>query len=345
MFAEVKDGKATLNTILPVGNYTVTATYLGDDDFNANSTEITFSVVEKPLKDTPVDVDIQITENNITITAGVDMNATGLVKFVVSGAENYTLYGEVINGKAILEDILKPGDYTVYATYMGDEKFNMNSTAETFTIVGHVKKDTAISAVPNVNDTTVSISIDVDKNATGSVTIGILGQNFIVPVENGKASFTYDFIPGTYSANIVYLGDDNFNNATTSATFTVIQKASELKNTTIDVDVKAAETDVTITASVDSSASGLVSFNIGGDAVYVAVTNGKAVYNTDLPAGDYNVEVVYLGDSKFNANRTSKAFTVVGHVKQNTAVVPEDLSSSTLMEMNCLLKLKMEKLH
>ena len=86
------------------------------------------------------------------------------------------------------------------------------------------------------------------------------------------------------------------------------------------MDVKAVENDVTVTASVDSSASGLVSFNIGGDAVYVAVNNGKAVYNTNLPTGDYNVEVVYLGDSKFNANRTSKAFTVFGHVKQNTTV-------------------------
>ena len=226
LFAEVKGGKAVLNTILPVGNYSVAATYLGDDEFNVNSTEIKFSIVEKPLKDTPININVVIDDNNVTIEVVVDMNATGLVKFDVSGAENYTLYVEVVGGNAILEDVLKVGEYTVYATYMGDENYNMNSTSETFTIVGHVKNDTAISAVPAVDGSTVSISIDVDKNATGYVAIGILGQTFIVPVNDGKASFTYDFVPGTYSANIVYTGDDNFNNATTTATFTVIQKAS-----------------------------------------------------------------------------------------------------------------------
>ena len=320
LFAEVKDGKATLNTILPVGNYTVTATYLGDDDFNANSTEITFSVVEKPLKDTPIYIKVVIDDNNVTIAVDVDVNATGFVKFEVSGTENYTLYEEVVGGKVVLEDVLTVGDYMVVVTYLGDGEFNSNSTVKSFTIAGHVKKDTSISAVPKVDNYTATIKIEVAENATGSVTIGILGQNFIVPVEMGKAVFSYDFKPGTYTANITYLGDNDFNANSTTATFTITEQKVDLKNTIINVDVKAVENDVTITASVDSSASGLVSFNIGGDAVYVAVNNGKAVYNTDLPAGDYNVEVVYLGDSKFNANRTSKAFTVFGHVKQNTTV-------------------------
>ena len=320
LFAEVKDGKATLNTILPVGNYTIVASYLGDDDFNANSTEITFSVVEKPLKDTPIYIKVVIDDNNVTIAVDVDVNATGFVKFEVSGTENYTLYEEVVGGKVVLEDVLTVGDYMVVVTYLGDGEFNSNSTVKSFTIAGHVKKDTSISAVPKVDNYTATINIEVAENATGSVTIGILGQNFIVPVEMGKAVFSYDFKPGTYTANITYLGDNDFNANSTTATFTITEQKVDLKNTTIDVDVKAVENDVTVTASVDSSASGLVSFNIGGDAVYVAVNNGKAVYNTDLPAGDYNVEVVYLGDSKFNANRTSKAFTVFGHVKQNTTV-------------------------
>ena len=71
---------------------------------------------------------------------------------------------------------------------------------------------------------------------------------------------------------------------------------------------------------IDSSASGLVEFNINGQAVYVAVNNGKAVYDVVLPAGDYNVEVIYLGSDKFNANRTSKEFNVVDHIKQNTTI-------------------------
>ena len=323
LFVEVKDGKAVISTVLPAGNYTVIAEYLGDDDFNANSTEINFSVVEKPLNDTPIDIDIQIDENNVTITVSVDENATGLVKFEVSGAEEYTLYAEVEDGKAILEDVLTVGDYTVVATYMGDENFNMNSTTETFNIVGHVKKDTTITAVPTVDGYTVTIESTVDENATGYVTIAILGQTFVVPVNDGKAVFTYDFTPGTYSSVVTYLGDDDFNNASTTASFTVTKQDVELKNTTIDVNVNSIDNDVTITAFVDSSASGLIEFNIGGESVYLAVNNGVSSYDLVLPAGDYNVDVTYLGDDKFNSNRTSKAFTVTDHIKQNTTIASD----------------------
>ena len=94
------------------------------------------------------------------------------------------------------------------------------------------------------------------------------------------------------------MGDYNFNNATTTTTFTVTNQSVELENTTVDVDVEAVENNVTITATVNSSASGLVEFNIGGKAVYIAVNNGEAIYNVVLPAGDYNVEVTYMGDSR-----------------------------------------------
>ena len=320
IFAEVKDGKAIVSTVVPAGKYTIIAEYLGDEDFNANSTEVNFTVEEKQLKDTPIEVNVQVDENYITVTADVDTDATGLVRFEVTGAANYTLYADVENGTAMYEDTLPAGNYTIVATYLGDDKYNSNSTKGTFTIVGHVKKDTAISAVPNVDHETVSINIEVDKNATGYVTIGILGQTFVVPVNDGKAVFTYDFAPGIYSANIVYLGDDNFNNTSTTTTFTVIEESSELKNTTIDVEVDTFENDVTITATVDSTASGLIEFNIDGDAIYLPVNNGVAVYDILLPAGDYNVEVTYLGSDKFNANRTSTSFTVVDHIKQNTTI-------------------------
>ncbi|WP_407410783.1 Ig-like domain repeat protein [Methanobrevibacter sp.] len=323
IYVKVTDGKAVYNAVLPTGNYTLAAKYLGDEDFNINVSDIPISVVEIPLNDTPVDLDIEIFENNVTITASFDPKATGLVKFEVTGAENYTLYAEIENGKAVLKDVLTAGDYSVVATYLGDSKFNPNSTAETFTIVGHVKKDTAISAVSDVEDYTVTITASVDANATGYVTLSVLGQTFIVPVENGKAVFTYDFNPSTYNVDVAYLGDDNFNNATTTTSFTVVEKTVELKNTTVDVNVETNENDVTITATVNPAASGLVEFNIDGKAVYIAVANGKAVYNTDLAAGDYNVLVTYLGDSRFNANRTSKAFTVTDHVKKNTSMTSD----------------------
>ena len=115
------------------------------------------------------------------------------------------------------------GDYNVTVTYLGDDKFNSNSTTRSFTVLNHVKKDTQIKVVPSVDGSAVTIIAAVDSDATGFVTIGLLGQRFIVPVNDGKAVFTYDFNPGIYNANVVYLGDDNFNNATTTVSFTVVK--------------------------------------------------------------------------------------------------------------------------
>ena len=321
-YIPVDNGKAVFVADFLEGTYMGNARYVGDENFNPSMTLIYIDVAGEKitLENTTIDIDVDVYENNVTISANVSANATGFVEFVVTGAENYTLYILVEDGKAVFEDVLSVGDYTVTATYLGDDKFNSNATSESFTIVGHVKKDTVISAVPSVDGNTVTIETTVDENATGYVAISVLGQTFVVPVSDGKAVFTYDFTSGTYNSNVVYVGDDNFNNASTTASFTVTKHEVELKNTTISVDVNAVENDVTITAKVDSLASGLVEFNIDGQAVYIAVNNGEAVYTTNLPAGDYNVAVTYLGDDKFNPNSTAKSFTVLDHVKADTAV-------------------------
>ena len=319
----VDNGTAVFTYDFNPGNYTADITYLGDYNFNANTTESTFTVEEIPLKNTTIDTNITINEEDITITVNVNPNATGFVQYNITGEENHILFMNVTDGQSIITDVLTPGDYTVEITYLGDVNYNKNATTETFTIVGHIKKDTAISSTATVKNGTVTITTNVDSNATGYVTLEILGQTFIVPVDNGSAVFTYDFNLGTYSANVAYLGDYNFNSATTTTAFTVTNQSSELKNTTVNVEVETFGTDVIITATVDSLASGLVEFNIDGKAVYLAVNNGKAAYNVILPTGNYNVTVTYLGDSRFNSNSTSKEFTVTGPTKKNTTMSAE----------------------
>ena len=294
LYMDIVDGQSIIEDALTPGNYTIEITYLGDANYNTNATSLNFTIEEIPLKNTTIDANIAINEEDITITVNIDKNATGYVQFNVTGAENYVVYMDVVDGQSIFEDDLTPGNYTVEITYLGDDSYNTNATTETFTIVGHVKNDTEISSTAEVENSTVTITTNVDSNATFNI--------------------------GTYSANIAYLGDYNFNNATTTTTFTVTNQSAELENTTVDVDVETVENNVTITATVDSLASGLVEFNIGGKAVYIAVNNGEAIYNVVLPAGDYNVEVTYMGDSRYNSNRTSRAFTVTDHIKKNTTL-------------------------
>jgi hypothetical protein len=104
-------------------------------------------------------------ENNVTMTVTVNDTATGLVKFQVKGIEERSLYVDVINGKAVLEGIFAIGDYTVIATYMGDSRFNTNITYDDFTVRGHIKKNTTITAYADVIVDKVTITVSVDENA------------------------------------------------------------------------------------------------------------------------------------------------------------------------------------
>ena len=96
-----------------------------------------------------------------------------------------------------------------------------------------------------------------------------------MPVDAGKAVFSNDYAAGTYSAEITYLGDDNFNTAVDSTSFTVIEHNVTKKDTPIDIGVASVENNVTITVTVDSEATGLVEISIGDESIYLPVNNGK----------------------------------------------------------------------
>ncbi|WP_298501313.1 Ig-like domain repeat protein, partial [uncultured Methanobrevibacter sp.] len=327
---ELIDGAGSVTTNLVAGSYYADLTYLGDDNFNQNSTIVTFTVVDPVKESTPISIDIGVDENNVTFYANVDNRATGIVKYEVTGPEHYVLYVDVIDGVAYLYDILVPGDYTVVATYMGDDKFNTNITSEQFTVKGHVKVDTPIKADAYVNGYRVTIDVNVDANATGFVKVKIGDSIFNVELVNGEGSFINTFAAGSYTADLTYLGDDNFNQNSTIVTFTVVDVAKE--NTTISMDLGIDENNVTFTVNVNPNATGLVKLEVTGPeyyVLYVDVVNGVGYLYDILVPGDYTVVATYLGDSRYNTNVTSQDFTVKAPKPEAniTVDVPSDIKA------------------
>lgn len=157
-------------------------TYLGGDDFNPNSTKVLFTVVDPVKENTPINLNVGTVGNNVPFTVNVDSAATGLVKFVVSGVEEYTLYADVVGGKAILEDVLAAGNYTVVATYLGDAKFNANVTSKEFELSVLVKKDTFISVLLVTQGNNVNITVNVEDDAQDLVELSINGNSVYLKV-------------------------------------------------------------------------------------------------------------------------------------------------------------------
>lgn len=311
----------TLVTNLHYGSYDVNLTYLGDDNFNINSTKLSFTIVEPSKENTSIVLDVKSVENNVTFTVNVNPDATGLVKFVVSGAEEYNLYVDVTNGKAILDDVLTTGNYTVSVIYMGDLRFNSNITSSDFTVVGHVKKDTPISASVKVNGYRVTIGVSVDSTAIGFVKIKLDDAIVNIELTNGVGSLITNLVAGSYHADLTYLGDDDFNPNSTKVLFTVVDPVKE--NIPINLNVGTVGNNVTFTVNVDSAATCLVKFVVSGVeeyTLYANVVGGKTILEDVLAAGNYTVVATYLGDAKFNANVTSKEFELSVLVKKDTFI-------------------------
>lgn len=134
IYVALDKGVATYVNTFAVGSYNIDVTYTGDDDYNENSTKVLFTVIDPDKQNTTIDLIVSSVEDYVTFTVNVDSDATGIVKFEVSGAEEYTVYADVLNGKAVMEDVLASGNYTVVATYMGDVNFNSNTTLVSFAV-------------------------------------------------------------------------------------------------------------------------------------------------------------------------------------------------------------------
>ncbi len=251
------------------------------------------------------------------------------------------VYSDVINGKAILEDILEIGDYNVIATYMGDDRFNTNITYGVFTIAGHIKKDTPITAYADVIGNRVTLTVKVDENATGFVKLAIGDTVANIEVVDGVATLTTTLMPNSYFVDVTYLGDDDFNMNKTKVTFTVTEVSK--KNTNIDLNIIAYEDAALIVVDLNETATGLVKFYMvckeTGEnyTMYMDVVDGHVeTFTNSIVPGNYTVVATYMGDSVFNTNTTSEDVEIIGHVMKDTPITAnvETSANRVLLTVN-----------
>ncbi|SDA73201.1 Ig-like domain-containing protein, partial [Methanobrevibacter millerae] len=318
IFAELNDGVAVVNAVFLSGEYTVTATYLGDDDFNSNSTNITFRVDEIPQNETSIDSIVEINENNVTITVIVNENATGFVEFDFIGAESFTYYAPVIDGIAVYGGVLAAGRYVVEITYLGDEKFDTNTTTERFEVTGHIKKNTTLDCDVSVNGYLVNLTVNLESDATGFVCFFTGASEYYAPINDGKAVLMFNMHPGNYTFTVVYDGDENYNSANATVEIYVPEIEPEDANLTVSA------VNSTITVTVNEEATGYVLVDVDGTGYYAIIEDGQATVNViGLDEGEYEASVIYSGDDVFAPANATVSVTVPSSGKNDTPVDPE----------------------
>ena len=317
----IENGKAT-GTIggLAAGDYTVTVKYAGDDKYAAVDVTKGVNVAKaQPVLGVVIaDVDYGngfVIEATLTGVNSAPLNGNVIV--TVAGKE-YTV--KVIDGKGIATgDKLAAGTYGFAAAWAGND--NYNAVAEN----GDFKVNKIDSSVAvNVNNIKVgeelTITVNVPSDATGDVTVSVDGKEYNVAIENGKAVKTISGLKADdYTVTVKYAGDNNYNEATADAEFSV----SKISDYNMDISVPEIKEGVNSTISIDlpKDATGTVTVEIDGKKYTANVIDGTAnVIVSGLSAGDYNITTVYSGDAKYDSMTKKGNVTVIPNVNVNLDV-------------------------
>lgn len=208
---------------LNAGECTVFANYIGDNNYNPAYSNMTFNVT-KPTPNLRLNIEDSVYSKSIKITTSLyGLNNTGLTANLTLNiyGKSYTI--SVVNGTGFKEvhDIFNARSYTGIVTFHGDENYDEISVRDDFTI-GKAKPDLNISVGDRLDNGDIVITVNVSSGITGRFTF-VIGnkketKNFVST--NGIIKWTTPFLTaGSYTINISYGGDNNYNASETSQGF------------------------------------------------------------------------------------------------------------------------------
>ena len=283
---------------LDAGDYTISAVFAGNDKYlpGVSNALLTVSKAGPALNVLISDVGYDGVFNiNVALT-GVD--AIGLNGNVIVTVNNKDYSVNIVNGKGNIPGVkLAAGTYDFTAAWAGNDNYNAVGDSGKFS-VAKVDSiiDVAVSDIKVGEDAVISVKLLSD--ATGSVTVTVNGKDYTETVVNGVANVKVaDLKAGTYDVAVKYSGDNNYNAAVATSSFTVSKVDSTMDVTVNDIVFGG---DLTVDAVLPDDATGEVVITVNGVDYHVSIENGKATGTiSGLAAGDYTVAIKYVGDDKY----------------------------------------------
>ena len=279
-------GSLELPLDLAPGLYDVTATFKGNDKYDAKSASDSFRVIDS-------DTSMNITVDDGKIIVELPEDATGNVTVTI-GDKNYTV--PVENGKAIVDiSDLEPGDYDAVVNYPGDDRHAPASNSTSF-------------SVPKIDEYPIDVAqegdeliITVPEDATGNVTVTIDGKEYNVPIVNGTAKLDISDLPsGKHDVEVTYPGNDKYESKTVKTT---IDKERSLVITVPDVVKYFSGPERLYIYTTDNDGNNIsnitVSITINGVTYSRTSADGVASIALNIPSGNYTIKVEFAGNDEF----------------------------------------------
>nr|WP_302439091.1 Ig-like domain-containing protein [Methanobrevibacter smithii] len=300
-----------------------------------------------------VDPNMTIDAKNILANENTDIvvklldSVYGNVVFTI-GNDTYTVAIE--NGSAKLNiGNLSVGSYNVTASFAGNIKYAASENNASF-IVSKIPTNMII-AVDDIKvgeDAVINITLPNEiSNELVSVTID--GKSYTVLINNGKGSLILsNLVDNSYPITAKYDGNYKYTEGENTTALTVAKMSSAVNVTANNI--KFGE-EAVINIAVPNVSLGVATVVVNGKSYNVAIVDEKGVLNIyNLAAGDYNVDVTYLGDNKYLSSTNAANFTVSkvsdynmtvdiadivkGENATITVTIPEDGTGSVIVTIN-----------
>ena len=258
----------------------------------------------------------------INITA---VNATGISWEIMNGTTKVIDgISQVIDGKANISNIKLPaGNYTVVLTTQVDS--NHNYAVDNKTTLNITQKASKIQPTINTHQMVYGMNLNVTvtlaEDATGFVNITAGDESYVKQLVNGTVDFDIPGLnPGEHNLTIAYLGDNNYQNSTTSI---LVKVSNKLSYTHVSVkDIFRGE-NVTITVTVPDDATGNVTIEVANITYNVTISNGNAtLIIANLTPEIYSINATYLGDEYYTDSFND---TVSFKVKTDKTVIADEM--------------------
>ena len=314
--------------------YTINATYTGDNNYYKATNSINIEITKKQAKLNITSVKVDDL-GNISVNITIDENATGNITLAFNDNE-VTI--PIANGTATLENYrLAKGNYTITATYPENENYFKAIANETL----DVKHTPELSInVESVEYRVQTVTLTIDENATGNITLYIIGNTSILDfekaIENGTVIFNNITLEkDNYTFIAEYEGDDNYYKANATDTFNVTKSVPTLESiATVYDNVIVVNTNITNTTTGNVT----YTFRINGTVIKQATVaiNGTDASYTDkiLQKGNYTILIEYPGDENYYKTNTTLNATIAKNTPEITINITTDEYGTTTISAN-----------
>ena len=326
---------------LPLGQHTLSASYSGDTNDSASSSQAQIITVNKgaPTLTLVSSSSPAVAGLPVSFTANLS-GAAGVLTGNITFTDGTTVLGSLAigtNGSAIYTtSTLSVGQHTIAASYLGDAN---NNQAASLPIVETIQQTTsAITLLSNKNPalTGDSVTYTMAVTGTGAQPIGAVslhdGANTIGTVStdtNGLASITLSNLSmGAHTLFASYAGDPSHpGSQSTSLVQTILQPTSASITSSSNPSFSGASVIFTavVTSSGGNPVTGTVTFRDGSSVLGTAILGGSgaASFATVFTPGQHSIVAIYGGDS---VSQTSSSAVLVQTVQ--TSNTTTELSTS-----------------